>query len=392
VATQALRNKVAFVGAADTKVGKLPDTSPIQLCVIAAKRALEDAGIKKDEVDGFITCRSVVDPYHHYSGLLCEYMQIFPKFCMTLTAGGGATINALHHAASAIVNGICSTVLITLGEPQLSGLSRDKAVETMGTAGRHPEFERPYGPIVPAFFALIANAHAHAYGTTMEQRAAVAVACRKHASLNPNAYMRKPITINDVLNSRMIASPLHLLDCSLVIDGGAALVMTSAERARDLKQKPVYLLGSGEGHTHELISQARSLTTSSAKESGERAYAMAGLGPKDVDVAELYDAFTPVIPILLEDLGFCAKGEGGPFVEGGRIEVGGELPVNTNGGLLSYCHCGSPGSMFLVTEAVRQLRGECGPRQVKDAKVALVHGQGGFMSTHGTMILGKEPV
>jgi acetyl-CoA acetyltransferase len=230
----------------------------------------------------------------------------------------------------------------------------------------------------------------HAYGTTSEQLAAVAVACRKHASLNPAAQMRQPITIDDVLNSKMIAHPLHLLDCSLVSDGGAAIVMTSAERAKNFKNKPVYILGVGEGHSHEHISQARSLTTSAAKEAGERAYAMAGLGPKDIDVAELYDCFTPVVVIELEDLGFCPKGEGGRFVEGGRIELGGELPVNTHGGLMSHCHPGHPGSLFSITEAVHQLRSECGPRQVKEAEISLVHGQGGIMSTHCTMILGKE--
>jgi acetyl-CoA acetyltransferase len=168
--------------------------------------------------------------------------------------------------------------------------------------------------------------------------------------------------------------------------------MTSAERARDFIKKPVYMLGVGEGHSHEHISQARSLTTSAAKEAGERAYAMAGLAPHDIDVAELYDCFTPVVIIELEDLGFCPKGDGGRFVEGGRIELGGELPVNTHGGLLSHCHPGHPGSMFHITEAVKQLRGECGSRQVDGAKLALVHGQGGIMSTHCTMILGSEPV
>jgi acetyl-CoA acetyltransferase len=210
------------------------------------------------------------------------------------------------------------------------------------------------------------------------------------AGKNPAAQMRQPITIDDVINSKMIAHPLHLLDCSLVSDGGAAVIMTSAERAKDFKKKPVYMLGVGEGHSHEHVSQAQSLTTSAAKEAGERAYAMAGLGPKDMDVAELYDCFTPVVIIELEDLGFCPKGEGGRFVEGGRVELGGELPINTHGGLMSHCHPGHPGSLFSITEAVRQLRGECGPRQVKDAEVAFVHGQGGIMSTHCSMILGKE--
>lgn len=379
------------MGAADTEVGVVPDLSATQLYVKAARLALADAGIGKDQVDGLITCVSWAEPYVYHAEMIAEYMQIFPRYCITAPAGGGTTLAMLHHAASAIATGMCKTILITMADSQVSGLSRDKTIEAMSTAG-HPQFERPYGPPIPAFYALIAQAHQHAYGTTDEQRAAVAVACRRHASMNPAAQMRKPITIADVLNSRMISDPLHLLDCSLVSDGGAAIVITSAERARDFPRRPVYLLGAGEGHSHEHLSQALSLTTSAAKESGERAYAMAGLGPKDIDVAELYDCFTPVVIIELEDLGFCPKGEGGQFVENGRIELGGELPVNTHGGLLSHCHPGHPGSMFAITEAVRQLRGECGPRQVPGARVALVHGQGGFMSSHGTAIFGNEMV
>jgi acetyl-CoA acetyltransferase len=391
MATESLKNKVAIVGAADTEVGVVPHLSATQLYVKAAKLVLADAGIAKDQVDGLITCVSFAEPIMYHAEMIAEYMQIFPRYCMTAPSGGGTTLAIMHHAASAIATGMCDTVLITMADSQLSGLSRAKAIEAMSGAG-HPQFERPYGPPIPAFYALLARAHEHQYGTTAAQRAAVAVACRKHASMNPAAQMRKPITVEDVLNSRMIADPLHLLDCSLVSDGGAAIVMTSAERARDFKAKPVYLLGTGEGHSHEHISEARSLTTSAAKEAGARAYAMAGLGPRDIDVAELYDCFTPVVIIELEDLGFCSKGEGGRFVEGGRIELGGELPLNTHGGLLSHCHPGHPGSMFSVTEAVRQLRGECGPRQVTGAKIALVHAQGGIMSTHCTAIFGSERI
>jgi acetyl-CoA acetyltransferase len=388
---ETLKNKVAIVGAADTEVGIVPHLSATQLYVKAAKLALDDAGLTKDDIDGLITCVSFAEPIMYHAEMIAEYMQIFPRYCMTAPSGGGTTLAIMHHAASAIMTGMCNTVLITMADSQISGLSRDKAIEAMAGAG-HPQFERPYGAPIPGFYALLARAHEHAYGTTAAQRAAVAVACRKHASMNPAAQMRKPITVDDVLNSRMIADPLHLLDCSLVSDGGAAIIMTSAERARDFKTKPVYLLGTGEGHSHEHISQAQSLTTSAAKVAGERAFAMAGLTPKDIDVAELYDCFTPVVIIELEDLGFCPKGEGGRFVEGGRIELGGELPINTHGGLLSHCHPGHPGSIFSITEAVRQLRGECGPRQVAGAKISLVHAQGGIMSTHCTAIFGSEQI
>lgn len=388
---ESLKNKVAIVGVGDTKVGVVKDKSATQLYVEAARIALEDAGITKDDVDGLITCVSWVEPYLYHAEMIAEYMQIFPRYCITAPSGGGTTLAVMHHAASAIITGMCNTVLITMADSQITGMSRSKAIEAMAGAG-HPQFERPYGAPIPAFYALVARAHQHAFGTTDEQRAAVAVACRKHASMNPAAQMRDPITIDDVLKSRLIADPLHLLDCSLVSDGGGAIIMTSAERARDFKKKPAYLLGIGEGHSHEHISQAHSFVASAAKDAGQRAYAMAGLGPKDIDVAEVYDCFTPVVIIELEDLGFCPKGEGGRFVEHGRIELGGELPINTHGGLLSHCHPGHPGSIFSVTEAVRQLRGECGSRQVEDAKIALVHAQGGILSTHCTGIFGAEQI
>jgi acetyl-CoA acetyltransferase len=202
--------------------------------------------------------------------------------------------------------------------------------------------------------------------------------------------MREPITVDDVIESRLIADPLHLLDCSLVSDGGSAVIMTSAERARDFPHYPVYLLGVGEGHGHEHISQAHDLTASAARQSGAAAYAMAGLGPSDIDLAQLYDCFTPTVLVELEDLGFCDKGEGGSLVDSGALLPGGSLPVNTHGGLLSHCHPGNPGSMFALTESVWQLRGDAGERQVPAAETALVHAQGGIMSSHTTLILGRE--
>ncbi|MBK6279699.1 MAG: thiolase family protein [Gammaproteobacteria bacterium] len=384
-----LRGAIAIVGAADTPVGVIAHLSATQLCVDAARRALADAGIRKDQVDGLITCNSMAEPYMYHAEAIAEYLQIFPRYCISAATGGGTTFSVLHQAASAIATGMCHTVLITMADSLRSGLSREQAMKTQSSAG-HAQFESPYGPTVPAFYALIARAHMARYGTTEAQFAAVAVACRKHAHLNPAAQMRELITVEDVLNSRLIADPLHLLDCSLVSDGGAAVVVTSAERARDFPHAPVYLLGVGEGHGHEHISQAHSLTTSAARESGERAYAMAGLGPRDMDLAQLYDCFTPTVVVELEDLGFCPKGEGGAFAASGAIGPGGELPVNTHGGLLSHCHPGNPGSMFALTETVLQLRHAAGARQVPNARTALVHAQGGIMSSHTTIILGTE--
>jgi len=384
-----LRGAVAIVGAADTPVGVVPHLSATQLCVDAARRAMADAGIGKGQVDGIITCNSMAEAYMYHAEAIAEYLQIFPRYCIAAATGGGTTFTVLHHAAAAIATGMCDTVLITMADSLRSGLTREQAMLMQSSTG-HSQFELPYGPTVPAFYALLARAHMAQYGTTEEQLAAVAVTCRQHAHLNPTAQMRDLITVDDVLNSRMIADPLHLLDCSLVSDGGSAVIVTSAERAHDFPHTPVYLLGVGEGHGHEHVSQARNLTTSAAVESGQRAYEMAGLAPRDMDLAQLYDCFTPTVLIELEDLGFCAKGEGGPMIASGAIGLGGALPVNTHGGLLSHCHPGNPGSMFALTETVAQLRHAAGQRQVKDAQTALVHAQGGIMSSHTTIILGRE--
>ncbi len=389
MATDSLRGQAAIVGAADTEVGKVPHLGATALCVDAALRALNDAGITKDQIDGLVTCNSMAEPHMYHAETIAEYLQIFPRYCVTAAAGGGTTFSVLQNAVSAIATGVCKTVLISMADSLRTGLSREQGMVLQSSTG-HQQFEIPYGATVPAYYALIARAYMDAYGATEEQFASVAVGARQHAALNSNAQMQEVITVDDVLSSRMIADPLHLLDCSLVSDGGAAVILTSADRAADFPHDPVYVLGAGEGHGHEHISQARSLTTSAAVESGRRAFEMAGLGPADIDVAEIYDCFTPVVLIELEDLGFCEKGEAGAFVESGATALGGSLPMNTHGGLLSHCHPGNPGSMFALTEAVTQLRHDAGKRQVKGAEIALAHAQGGIMSSHATLILGRE--
>ena len=384
-----IRGQTAFVGAADTEVGKRPGSTPMQLTVEAGLRALADAGLDKSDVDGLITCNTMAEPYMYHAEATAEYLQIFPRFCLGVGAGGGTTFSVVHHAASAIATGMCETVLITMADCLRTGLSREQAMVMQSSSG-HPQFERPYGATVPAYYALIARAHMDRYGTTPEQIAEVAVTCRAHAALHPGAQMREPITVEDVMASRMIADPLRLLDCSLVSDGGAAVVLTSAERARDLPHKPVYLLGAGEGYGHEHISQAHSLTESAAAQSGARALQMAGMRASDMDFAQVYDCFTPVVIVELEDLGFCPKGDGGAFVASGAVRLGGKLPINTHGGLLSHSHPGNPGSMFALTESIVQLRGAAGARQVHDAQRALVHAQGGIMSSHCTLVLGTD--
>ncbi len=384
-----LRGVAALVGIGDTEVGKLPGWTSTDLTIDAAARALRDAGLRKEEVDGLITSNSMVDPHMYHAEMIAQTMQIQPRFCLTLAAGGASSFAAIHHAAAAIAAGLCHTVLVSSADNLRTGLSREQATAQQSSTA-DPEFETPYGAPVPVSYAFVAHAHMHEFGTTPEQLAAVAVTTRRHASLHPGAEKREPITVEDVLGSRMIADPLHLLDCSLVSDGGSAVVVTRADRARDRPHQPIHLLGCGEGHTHEHISQAPSLVSSAATVSGAQAFEMAGLAPADVDFAQLYDCFTPVVLIELEDLGFCAKGEGGPFVAEGHTALGGRLPTNTHGGLLSHTHPGNPGSMFALTEAVLQLRGAAGARQVAGAEVGLVHAQGGVLSSHCTLLLGRE--
>lgn len=384
-----LRGSVAIVGIGDTEVGKLPGRNATELTIDAAARALRDAGLPKGSIDGIVTSNSMVDPHMYHAETVAEKMGLFPKWCMTLAAGGATSFAAVHHAAAAIATGLCETVLISSADNLRTGLTREAATKQQSSTA-DPQFEAPYGAPVPVSYAFVARAHMHEFGTTPEQLAAVAVSARRHAGLHPGAEKRDPISVDDVLASRMIADPLHLLDCSLVSDGGSAVIVTSADRARDFPHPPVYLLGAGEGHTHEHISAAPSLVSSAAKESGEQAFSMAGLGPADVDFAELYDCFTPVVLIELEDLGFCAKGEGGTFVEAGNLDLGGTLPTNTHGGLLSHSHPGNPGSMFALTEAVTQLRHDADERQVEGAEVGLVHAQGGVLSSHCTLLLGRD--
>jgi acetyl-CoA acetyltransferase len=383
-----LRGSTAIIGIAETAVGKVPDRSATALCVDAALAAIRDAGLKLTDVDGLVTCNSMAQPYMYHAEAVAEYLGIRPRYCATAAAGGGATFTVLYQAALAIDAGICDTVVISMADSLRTGLSREQAMIMQSSSG-HAQYETPYGATVPGFYALIAQAYLHAYGASPEHFAAVAVSGRQHACLNPTAEMRKPITIEDVLASRLIADPLRLLDCSLVSDGGAAVVLTRADRAAHLPHAPVYLLGAGEGRGHEHISQAASLIHSSARQSGERAFRMAGLVPADVDFAQVYDCFTPVVLIEMEDLGLCGKGEAGDFFLRGDGAPGGRLPINTHGGLLSHCHPGNPGSMFALTESVRQIRRGAGARQVKDADIGLVHAQGGILSSHCTVVLGS---
>lgn len=379
-----LRGRVAIVGVAESdELGRLPHKSALALHIEAAHNALADAGLSKNEVD------AVFSSGRNMANEIPEYLGIRPRFIGGTQIGGCSFLLHVEHAMAAITSGLCEVALITHGE---SGYSRvGMPANRWGEDSNNAQFELVYGHAgPPTGYGLVTTRHMHVYGTTKEQMAEVAVATRKWAALNPKALMRDPIAIDDVLQSRLIAWPFNLLDCCLVTDGGGAVVVTSAERARDLPKKPVYVLGTGECVTHQMVSQMPNFHQwDAAIVSGQRAFEMAGVRPADVDVAELYDAFT-IVPILaLEALGFCKPGEGGPFVSGQRTAPGGEFPMNTNGGGLSYTHTGMYG-IFTIIEAVRQLRGECGPRQVSNARVALCHGTGGTWSSAATLILSTE--
>jgi acetyl-CoA acetyltransferase len=382
--------KIAIVGVGESDIGKVPGMTGLGLNAQAAKRALDDAGLKVSDIDGVLTAYSFTEPYFMLGSVLCEYLGLKPRYNASLIVGGGSPAVMLKHAAEAILAGSADTILVCAGENRATGQSRDSAVSALLAVG-HPYFEQPYGGSIPGFYAMIARRHMHVYGTTREQLAHIAVNTRRHALLHPNAHMKSAITLDDVLSAKPIADPFGMLDCCLISDAGGAFIVTSAERAKDLKSKPSYLLGIGEHHTHEHLMCAPSLTEFGAKQSGERAYAMAGVKPADIDVAQLYDCFSIVPLIELEELGFCEPGEGGAFFADGRASIGGKLPINTHGGMLSHAHAGAAGGLFGIVEGVRQLRGGLGPRQVKDAELALIHNEGGILSSHCTLILGTKP-
>ena len=373
---------IAIAGVAESDLGAVAlGTTALDLMGQASARALADCGLSLSEVDGLFAASTQL-PMAGVS--LGEYLGIRPRYSDSTQVGGSSFVAHLQHARAAIEAGLCDVALIAYGSTQ--------RLEGRGSSAM-PDvdpYEAPYAPLLPvAAYALSAARHMHEYGTTPEQLAEVAVSARAWARRNPVAFKRGPLSIEDVLAAPRVADPLGVRDCCLVTDGGGAAVVCSLERARGLRRAPVAVLGVGETHSHRHISSMPDLCRTAAAESGARAFGAAGLTPADVDVIELYDAFT-ITPILfLEDLGFCAKGEGGAFVEGGRTAPGGPAPMNTNGGGLSYCHPGMFG-LLLIVEAVRQLRGEGGDRQVAGAEVALVHGNGGALSSQCTALLGAE--
>jgi acetyl-CoA acetyltransferase len=384
-----LRGAAAIVGVGHAGLGQAHGYTEMEVLVQAAQRAVADAGLTLRDIDGICTASVAATMW---AMPVIEHLGIRPSFIDSTMLGGSSFVAHLLPAIHALSTGQCNAVLVCYGSTQrTSTLSRAEIGRVRKNFDPQP-YEAPYEPLNPlSSYALAAARHMHQYGTTREQLAEVALAASKWAQLNPEAQRRKPTTLAEILAAPMVSDPLTVRDCCLVTDGGGAYVLVRADRAKDLRHKPVYVLGNATAVWNRQISSMEDLTVTSAQESGRRAFDMAGARPADIDVVELYDAFT-INPILfLEDLGFCKKGEGGAFVSGGRIAPGGELPVNTNGGGLCCVHPGMYG-VFITIEAVRQLRGECGERQIEGAQLALVHGNGGTLSSQSTAILGTADV
>lgn len=385
-------NKIVVAGVGETEQGKIPDKSSFHFLSQASKLAIEDAGIKKSDVDGLVTAFSLVEHTFMHCTTFADYFGMKPSFFSSVAVGGATAVWMVAEAAMAIASGQAEVVLCVRGDNTLSGISSSGMVALIREMC-HPEFEYPYGLTTPGGYALAAQRYLHEYNATSEQLASVAVTMRKHATMKENAMSKDPLTIDDVLNSRIIAEPLHKYDCSVISDGGAAFIITTEDKAKELgmKNKPAYLWGMGEGYSHQYLTSLESLDQiyNAINHSGTKAFQTAGISPKDVDLAYLYDCFTITVLLELEGLGLVPKGEAGAFAQEGRLEIGKDLPVNTHGGLLSQAHLGA---MHHVVEATLQLRGDAGERQVGDAEVALVHGNGGIVSAHSSIVLGNQPL
>jgi len=386
----ALDSGVYIAGVAESPLGRVTDHTELSMMAVAAREALAEAGMTLRDVDGMFVRFRTSEPYVEHTVELGEYLGIQPRFADSTDIGGCSFEAHIHHAMLAVAAGRCEVALVAYASRQRTRRARTMlaAPDDYTLTG---QFETPYGILSPiGQYALIAARHMHQYGTTAEQFAAVAVAARRWAKLNPKAFVRDELSVADVLASEMISDPLRRLDCCLLTDGGAAAVITTRARARDAAKRAIRILGAGESHTQWHIAEMKDLTVSAGKASGRDAFAMAGVTPADIDFVQPYDNFTSAVIMHLEDLGFCAKGEGGAFVADGRLAPGGDLPAMTSGGGLSYCHPGMLG-LLLVVEAVRQLRGEAGERQVPDAKIGVVHGIGGVsFSAAATAVLARE--
>jgi acetyl-CoA acetyltransferase len=378
-------NRVAIVGAALSDCGRVDDKTVFELHYQAASRAIADAGLTKADIDGFGSCGTGMNPPVE----VAEYIGLRPTWVDSTSVGGSSWQVMVEHAVAAIQAGHAQTIVLVYGSTTRSDLKKKRRTSNIGFTARGPmQFDMPFGHTIISKYAMATRRHMIEYGTTIEQLAEVAVSTRYNASFNPEAYYRDLITIDDVQSSRMIADPFTKLHCCIRSDGGGAIVLTSEARARDLAKTPILVLGAGSASSHTTMSEWEDVTESPAYRSGKLAFDRAGVTPADIDCCQFYDAFTGSVVLTMEALGFCAKGEGGPFVADGKLRLGGALPTNTDGGGLSACHPGMRG-MFLLVEGVRQLRHEAEGRQVPDAELCAVNGTGGWFSATGTVILAR---
>ncbi|MEU8977700.1 acetyl-CoA acetyltransferase [Streptomyces sp. NPDC058251] len=387
------RRKVAVVGTALSDCGRVEEATPYALHAQAARRALADAGLDRSVIDGFASAGlGTLAPIE-----VAEYLGLRPTWVDSTSVGGATWEVMAAHAADAIAAGHANAVLLVYGSTARADIKAGRRTGNLSFGARGPlQFEVPYGHTLIAKYAMAARRHMHEYGTTLEQLASVAVQARANAARNPEAMFRDPITVDDVLSGPMIADPFTKLHCCIRSDGGAAVLLAAEEYVRDCRTSPVWILGTGEHVSHTTMSEWEDFTVSPAAVSGRLAFERAGVRPDEIDFAEIYDAFTYMTLVTLEDLGFCGKGEGGAFVDAGkgRLTVDGELPVNTDGGGLSAQHPGMRG-LFLLVEAVRQLRGEAGEgRQVRRSdgglpELAVASGTGGWFCSAGTVVLGR---
>ncbi|WP_435229266.1 thiolase C-terminal domain-containing protein [Streptomyces sp. Tue6028] len=383
--------KVAVVGVSLSDCGRVDGVTPYALHAQAARRALADAGLDRGVVDGFASAGlGTLAPAE-----VAEYLGLRPDWVDSTSVGGSTWEVMAAHAADAIAAGHANAVLLVYGSTARADIKAGRRTGNLSFGSRGPlQFEVPYGHTLIAKYAMAARRHMHTYGTTIEQLASVAVQARANAAANPEAMFRDPITVDEVLDGPLIADPFTKLHCCLRSDGGAAVLLAAEEYVRDCRRAPVWILGTGEHVSHTTMSEWEDFTVSPAAVSGRHAFGRAGVRPEEVDLAEIYDAFTYMTLVTLEDLGFCAKGEGGAFVEKGRLTLSGDLPVNTDGGGLSAQHPGMRG-LFLLVEAVRQLRGEADGRQVRRRdgtlpRLAVASGTGGWFCSSGTVVLGRD--
>jgi len=371
-----------ITGVGLTAFGRLEGRATLDLMSEAASAALSDAGLERREVDGVLCGYSTTLPHLMLATLFCEHFGLEPGYAHGVQVGGATGFAMAMLAHTLVEAGIARHVLVVAGENRLTGQGRQSAIETLAQVG-HPQYEVPLGSTVPAYYALVASRYMHEHGIAEAELAELAVLMRRHAAMHPGAQFKEPITVADVLASRPIATPLKLLDCCPVSDGGAAFVV-SRERTEGAA---IRVRGCGQAHTHQHVSAAASLTEFGARTAMERARATARVALKDVRYAAIYDSFTVTLAILLEELGLCGRGEAGELARAGHFDYDGGLPLNTHGGLLSYGHCGVGGAIAHLVETAAQMTGRAGPRQVKDASLALLHGDGGVMSSHVSLFL-----